>query len=74
MTQACMGGWCRKREQCPHYAVRIGTPAERLCIKGQDGTLAAPALPGVQPEAEPVELQFPRIHPRATFPDWRAAA
>jgi hypothetical protein len=67
---ACMGGWCRKREQCPHYATRVGTPSERLCVKGKDGVLDR-AMVEVKPEPE--EIQFPRIHPRATFPDWNAA-
>lgn len=40
-TEACMGGWCRKREHCPQY--RPGAdddaspPAERLCEHGADG-------------------------------------
>lgn len=30
--QACMGGWCEKREQCPHYHARDrANPVERLC-------------------------------------------
>lgn len=33
----CMGGWCAKRDKCPHYG-GIGPPlAERLCLKGVDG-------------------------------------
>lgn len=70
MTQACMGGWCKKRENCPHYAVRVGTPSERLCLKGRDGVLDTVLS---EPEEPVEELHFPRIHPRATFPDWRAA-
>jgi hypothetical protein len=36
----CMGGMCKRREQCPHY--RDGDredpePAERLCERGHDG-------------------------------------
>ena len=34
----CMGGWCRRRNDCLHY--RLGSPArepvERLCPKGED--------------------------------------
>lgn len=38
MTQACMGGWCRKREHCPHFhAIDRRAPAERLCVPGADG-------------------------------------
>lgn len=39
MTTACMGGWCRIRERCPHYtgAVRSTRDADRLCIPGADG-------------------------------------
>ena len=72
MTTACMGGWCRKREGCPHYALRVGTPSERLCVKGKDGVLDRTLLE-FEPEPEPDVLVFPRIHPRATFPDWSAA-
>jgi hypothetical protein len=33
-----MGGWgCTLREQCPHYTAEAGEPAERLCVRGQDG-------------------------------------
>ena len=36
--QACMGGFCRKREYCAHYhAIDRSDPAERLCIPGADG-------------------------------------
>jgi hypothetical protein len=36
---ACMGGWCGQRNGCPNYLTRQGRgePAERLCLKGQDG-------------------------------------
>jgi hypothetical protein len=38
---ACLGGWCSKRVGCPNYEVtgkaRKSEPAERLCLKGQDG-------------------------------------
>lgn len=38
MTAACMGGWCRKRDRCPHYlAADRRDPAERLCVPGADG-------------------------------------
>lgn len=38
MTQACMGGWCTKRDHCAHYhAANTNQPAERLCPPGQDG-------------------------------------
>lgn len=34
----CMGGWCIKRDKCPHYmAEAIVTPRERLCLTGKDG-------------------------------------
>jgi hypothetical protein len=36
--QACMGGWCTKRDHCAHYhAEHRGQPAERLCVPGADG-------------------------------------
>ena len=37
--KACMGGWCRIRNKCPHYtdAARGPEDAERLCIQGHDG-------------------------------------
>lgn len=39
MTQACMGGWCTKRDHCANYhaATPSQQPAERLCPPGQDG-------------------------------------
>lgn len=37
-TQACMGGWCTKRQHCPHYhSEHRHQPEERLCIPGEDG-------------------------------------
>ena len=34
----CMGGWCSKREQCPHHMqADRRNPAERLCVRGRDG-------------------------------------
>ena len=34
----CMGGWCARRGQCPHYSAAInGQPVERLCLPRQDG-------------------------------------
>jgi hypothetical protein len=36
----CMGGWCLRREGCPHYtSASRATPAERLCVPGRDGVL-----------------------------------
>ena len=35
---ACMGGWCAKRDHCPHFhAADRRQPAERLCVPGADG-------------------------------------
>jgi hypothetical protein len=44
--QACMGGWCAKRDWCAHYhAEDRRAPAERLCRPGQDGSgLAQPIV------------------------------
>ena len=37
-TQACMGGWCKKRAHCANYhAENRDEPEERLCAPGQDG-------------------------------------
>jgi len=37
----CMGGWCTKRNHCPHYHSTAQTdPNERLCPPGQDGSRA----------------------------------
>lgn len=39
--RACMGGWCGRRNSCPHYVDgnrRDPFPAERLCEIGHDGT------------------------------------
>lgn len=31
-VKACMGGWCRRRENCPNYnSADRRYPAERLC-------------------------------------------
>lgn len=35
----CMGGFCRKREQCAHYSappIAGRAPVERLCPPGKD--------------------------------------
>jgi hypothetical protein len=34
-----MGGWCRRREDCPNYAAGSGrfVPSERICDRGADG-------------------------------------
>jgi hypothetical protein len=35
----CMGGWCKKREQCAHYwapKIKNRAPIDRLCGKGVD--------------------------------------
>ena len=38
MTVACMGGWCRRRNNCTNYKTDDRSePAERLCIPGEDG-------------------------------------
>lgn len=42
----CMGGWCHKREQCPHYHASGAEPAERLCLRGQDGWQAKEGASG----------------------------
>ena len=37
--QACMGGWCTKRDHCVHFhAENRSEPAERLCMPGADGS------------------------------------
>lgn len=37
-VQACMGGWCAKRDHCAHFhADERRQPAERLCVPGVDG-------------------------------------
>lgn len=42
---SCMGGWCAKREKCPHYGQNGPQPAERLCLKGSDGVRLVDASP-----------------------------
>jgi hypothetical protein len=33
-----MGGWCSRRDQCPHHhAQDRRQPVERLCLPGRDG-------------------------------------
>ena len=43
--KACMGGWCRIRESCEHYATgdRMDA-AERLCDAGDDGRRGGEAI------------------------------
>lgn len=37
---ACMGGWCTRRDRCPHHhAADRRAPAERLCLPRQDGVM-----------------------------------
>jgi len=46
--RSCMGGWCVKREKCPHYGAKtppFTPPDERLCIKGRDGVRLIEASP-----------------------------
>lgn len=34
----CMGGWCKKRDKCPHHKAESDEdPAERLCVPSSDG-------------------------------------
>ena len=51
--RACMGGWCAIRDRCENHHVDAGlvTPAERLCIPGQDGSsaLASVRSPRIDP-------------------------
>ena len=35
--RACMGGFCARRDKCPHYTAEGHEPAERLCLPGEDG-------------------------------------
>ena len=46
MSSACLGGWCRKRDNCANYnASDRREPSERLCIPGEDGnSLDAPVV------------------------------
>ena len=38
--QPCLGGWCAKREKCPHHQTEDRrNPAERLCPPGRDGEM-----------------------------------
>lgn len=46
----CMGGWCKRRDQCPHY--RDGDPsaqdpADRICERGNDGVWIVNADPWI---------------------------
>lgn len=36
----CMGGFCSKRERCPHYLAASPDvePEERICERGHDGS------------------------------------
>ena len=39
--RACMGGWCERRDVCPHYLapMRAVSPSERLCDPCIDGAI-----------------------------------
>lgn len=40
--QPCMGGWCGRRDHCPHHqSPDRREPAERLCPPGLDGAVLA---------------------------------
>jgi hypothetical protein len=41
----CMGGWCVRRDQCPHHTARGTKPVERLCLPGRDGFRMVEATP-----------------------------
>jgi hypothetical protein len=51
----CMGGWCSRRDGCPHYTTRSkAQPSERLCVPGRDGVLRE--APQYQERASLAEL------------------
>ncbi len=51
---ACMGGWCARRDKCPHYhSAETRNPAERLCPPGMDGEMLISA-PGYARRAVPM--------------------
>lgn len=43
----CMGGWCVRREKCPHYWAPKSSqePSQRLCVSGRDGVRLVDASP-----------------------------
>ena len=43
--KACMGGFCVRRDQCPHYSAEGQSPAERLCLPARDGIRLIEATP-----------------------------
>lgn len=45
----CQGGWCVKRDKCPHYTAprRAQEPADRLCLPGRDGVRMVESTPFV---------------------------
>ena len=46
MKKTCMGGFCSKRDQCPHSEPVPGVePAQRLCLPGQDGIRLVESTP-----------------------------
>lgn len=48
--QACMGGFCLKRDTCANYLHGAGQPAERLCQKGRDGVSGLFSVQPIEPE------------------------
>jgi len=55
---ACMGGWCTKRDHCTHYhRADRDEPSERLCKPGDDGAYVPinlrPAEPTTEDRSEP---------------------
>ena len=58
---ACMGGWCQRREKCPHHFAVSGTPAERLCLPGQDGVILADMATGATMPLPAISCRVRRV-------------
>lgn len=56
--QSCMGGWCAKRDRCPHFhaATPWRTPVERLCAPGRDGVGATHLVELPRPQVAPSQM------------------
>lgn len=48
--QACLGGWCLKRDTCSNHLHGAGHPVERLCQKGRDGVSSLFTVQPIEPE------------------------
>lgn len=58
--ESCMGGWCTRRDQCPHYwspGAPFSQPAERLCPR-EPSTAIEQRMSGMQRELDKLRFRL----------------